>query len=209
MSCFRKFIILFFFFANEFQAIDNWNTTCVLGIFSPGGKNFNCAGSQYSLLLVKFNKSFRKFLVLWRYDWQGISGSRLGSGLLGFRPVSLSLSFSISTSFCFLSQDLEYFFWVREHTWKVGTSIQGYCLDAAFSKCYYTNFNKEMLYSIQSPHKLRLEHFPFLPLSVFSLALPVIGIIVVLVFLSVINLKCYFPALTNKFVPISTHLMAF
>ena len=113
MSCFRKFIILFFFFFGKwipgyrqlaYNLLVRWG-------FSILGERILIVleVSTHSLLLVKLSKSFRKFLVLWKYDWQGISGSGLGLGLWGLRPVSLSLSFSISTSFCFLSQDLRYF----------------------------------------------------------------------------------------------------
>lgn len=127
----------------------------MLGIFNTGGKNFNCVGSQYSLLLVKLSKSFRKFLVLWQYDWQGISG--LGLGLWGFRPVSLSLSFSISTSFCFLSQDLRYFSGSRNLLGRCELPFRATALMQPFQnvnipvlvKRYFTA-------SSLSPHRLRL-----------------------------------------------------
>ena len=157
VSCFRKFIILFFFFGQMNSRL--WTTgiqlTCVLGIFSTGGKNFNCVGSQYSLLLVKLSKSFRKFPVLWQYYWQGISGS--GLGLWGFRPVSLFLSFSVSTSFCFLSQDLRYFSGSRNLLGRYELPFRATVLMQPFQKVNTPILIKKYFTaSSLSPHRLRL-----------------------------------------------------
>ena len=132
----------------------------------------------------------------------------LGLGLWGLRPVSLSLSFSISTSFCFLSQDLRYFSGSRNLLGRYELPFRATVLMQPFQNVNIPIL--EIFYSIQFvPTQIKLYDFPFLPLPVFSSALPAIGIIVILVFLSLINLKCYFPVLANEFVPISTHLMAF